>query len=222
MSTILNLRIRRVKCVDETNGSFVERFGDDEIALGGFAIDNKAVSTQIPSFTVSSSFDDGEVKTYNPPKVFASFQLGNLTGPANFSAGFLLAEKDGGGFADAIKNIFEKLVSEIAKKKKELESRLPVPTTHTSGTHTAAAVAPLVGGIVLSTIWPIVKPYVYDYVKNKIIGWFKDDLFPLHDITTTILNANHTWNGQKVSPEAMVEFRGNDGVYQLFYDWELR
>lgn len=35
MSTQLNLRIHQVKCVDETGGRWAEKFGNDEIYLGG-------------------------------------------------------------------------------------------------------------------------------------------------------------------------------------------
>ncbi len=211
MSTKLNLRIHSVKCVDETNGSFVERFGNDEIYLGGFSIDAHANPRKINPFNVSSDFDDGDIKKYNPPRKFVTFDLGtNFSRPSNFSVGFLLAEKDNGGMNDALQKIYEKLASEIQKKKTQA-----LTTAGSGGTATAIAALPL------GLIWSVVKPYVYAYVKEKIIGWFGDDLFPLQDVTISILNANQTWNGSKVSPIAMVEFRGNDGLYQLFYDWEL-
>lgn len=222
MNTILEALITKVVCVDETNGSFVERFGNDEISLGGFAVNNNAVSTKIAPFTVSNSFDDGDVKKYSPPKVFASFPLGNIVRPANFSVGFLLAEVDGGGFSDAVKKIFEKLVAEISKKKAELESKAAAAAATPASHAGAVAFAPVAAGLILSTIWPLVKPYVYSYIKDKILGYFNDDLFPLHDVSTTITGPNHTWNGSNTSPEAMVEFRGNDGVYQLYYEWRLR
>ncbi len=210
MSTKLNLRIHFVKCVDETGGGFVERFGNDEIYLGGFSIDAKARTAKINPFSVNASFDDGDIQRYNPPRVFATYQLGtNLTRSANFSAGFLLIEKDNGGMDTAVKKLYDKLVTEVKKRKDELENRVD-------------SIIPVgVGQVALSLIWSYVKPILYEYVKDKIIGWFEDDLFPLQDVSTTIMNANHTWHGKKYSPVNMVEFRGNDGVYQLYYDWEL-
>ena len=210
MSTLLNLRIHSVKCVDETGGWIAEKFGDDEIYLGGFSIDANAAAKKIDPFSVNSGFDDGEVQKYNPPRVFATFQLGaHLTKPANFSAGFLLIEKDAGGMLNAIKKLYDKLVAEIAKKKNEAAG-------HANGT--GVAIAPIAVGL----IWSYIKPVIYEYVKDKILGWFGDDLFPLQDVTTTIMNADHTWHGKKNSPVSMVEFSGHGGTYQLFYDWELR
>lgn len=211
MSTTLNLRIHSVKCVDETGGSFAERFGNDEIYLGGFSIDPKAKTTKINSFSVYAGFDDGDEKKYSPPKVYATYELGtNFTKPVKCYAGFLLIEKDSGGMATATQKLYDKLNAEIKKKKEQLEDRLDT------------TVPVIIGGIPAGLIWSAIKPILYNYVTNTIAGWFGDEIFPLQDVSATIMNANHTWNGKRTSPVSMVEFRGHDGVYQLFYDWELK
>lgn len=211
MSKTLNLRIHSVKCVDETGGSFAEKFGDDEIYLGGFTIDAKAKTTKLSPFCVNSGFDDGEIQKYNPPKVFASYQLdSNFTVPVKCYAGFLLIEKDSGGMTSAVQKLYDKVTNEIKKKQTSLERGA------------VAAVATAVAAIPVSLIWTAIKPTVYNYVVNTISGWFGDDIFPLQEASTTILSPNHTWNGQKTSPISVVEFRGHDGIYQLMYDWELK
>lgn len=211
MSTTLNLRIHSVKCVDETNGSFAEKFGNDEISLGGFTVDAQANTRKIEAFNVGSNFDDGETVRFNPPRTFASFNISNLNSPANFTVGLLLIERDNGGTSEALKKIADTVIAEIAKRK----SAALVGSN--GGTATAVAAA-----IPVALIWSLVKPIIFSYVKEKIMGFINDDFFPLQDAVVTIINSNHTFNGRKTSPISMVEFRGNEGVYTLIYDWELR
>jgi hypothetical protein len=72
----LELRVLEVKCIDETNSFFApESIGNDEIKLGGVAIDAGGATQTIPPFTVSNNFDDGETKKFSPPRRFAQFDL---------------------------------------------------------------------------------------------------------------------------------------------------
>lgn len=214
MSTRLNLRIHSVKCVDETGGSFAERFGNDEIALGGFSVDPNGTSIKISPFTVNNNFDDGEIQRYSPPRVFASFPLPAFQTPRVFSAGFLLFEEDGGGMAGTVTSIFNKVVELIRGQKAAMARKATAVTAN--GDEEAVAAIPI------AAIWAIVKPFVIKFVLDQIVAAIKDDLFPLQDVSVTLLSNNHTFNGSKTSPIQMVEFRGHDGVYQLFYDWELQ
>lgn len=215
MSTRLNLRIHRVRCVDETGGSFAERFGNDEISLGGFTVDPNANSVKVSPFTVNNNFDDGDIHRFSPPKVFASFPLPAFQTARVFSAGFLLFEKDAGGMAGIVTTIFNKVLELIQKQKAALAQKTAVASTN--GSDEAATAAIPVGAI-----WAAIKPFVIKFVLDKISSALKDDLFPLQDVSVTLLSNNHTFNGSKTSPISMVEFRGHDGVYQLFYDWELQ
>lgn len=214
MSKKLNLCLVQVRCVDETGGSWAEKFGDDEIYLGGFGIDSANNTNKINPFSVRSDFDDNETHRYNPPKVFASFDLGgNFTSPRSFAAGFLMIEKDSGDMTKLINNLYTAVVDEIRKRRQQEEARI--------------ANLPRAGGVALRTIplgmiWSVVKPIVYAYVVNKLVGWFGDEVFPLQDVTTTITGPDHTWNGKNTSPVSMVEFRGHGGHYQLSYIWEIK
>lgn len=215
MSTKLNLRIHSVKCVDETGGYWAEKFGDDEIYLGGFTVNTSNQTTKLNPVSIYGGFDDNEIQKYNPPKVFASFNLGPaFAKPKNYAVGFLLIEKDSGDMNGAVQRIYDILKQEIKKRLEAEQQRIEELSAPGAGTAVAAAIP-------IGLIWSVVQPYVYSYVKDKIVGWFGDEIFPLQDVQTTILSSNHTWHGKKTSPIAMVEFRGHGGQYQLFYDWEL-
>ncbi|HVF13870.1 MAG TPA: hypothetical protein VM942_04675, partial [Acidimicrobiales bacterium] len=100
----LELRIHRVKCVTETN-----EWGDDEIDLGGTIVDETGDTEKIANFRVSSSFDDGEVKTYAPPRTFATFDLteGTLF-PKSYYVTLVLAEVDFGGISALLDKLLNK------------------------------------------------------------------------------------------------------------------
>ncbi|QLQ30464.1 MAG: hypothetical protein HZT40_01250 [Candidatus Thiothrix singaporensis] len=65
----LNLNIHKVVCVDEIGGEWEEKFGNDEIYLGGVTISSSNIG-KVDPFEIYADFDDGEVQEYNPPRVF--------------------------------------------------------------------------------------------------------------------------------------------------------
>ncbi|MFZ1678959.1 MAG: hypothetical protein WAT91_16875, partial [Saprospiraceae bacterium] len=171
MSTKLNLRIHSVKCVDETGG-WAERFGNDEIYLGGFTVDASNRSQKIAATSVYADFDDGDIKKFDPPRIFATYPLGAaFTKPRNYVAGFLLIEKDSGDMGTAVTAVYNALRDQIAKKLRERQSTAVMA----GGTAPALAIDP---GTMLA-IWSVVKPIIYGYVKSKIESWFGDEIFPL-------------------------------------------
>lgn len=203
MSTRLNLRIHNVKCVDETGGYWAEKVGNDEIDLGGFTVDSDNNTSKIRSTSVGKNFDDGDISRFNPPRIFASFDLGSFTAAKKFAAGFVLSERDSGNVGDTIEKIYQKL-SELM------------------GQHRSA----LVNGNAsknksFAWVWPVVKTHVVSYVLSNYKGWVGDDVFPMQEVSTTIYSADHRWNGSNTSPIELVEFRAHDGTYQVYYSWEL-
>ncbi len=206
MSTKATFRIHSVKCVDETGGSFAEKFGNDEISLGGFGIDANGQVTKVGEFEVYADFDDNDVKNFAPPRRFVTLALGG-GGSGSVTAGLLLVEKDGGGMSTALQNLYAKVVEEMNKKKQQEMAR--------------RGVSSLTGAdIDWKAIWEIVKPLVVAYVKDKIISAFKDDPFPLQSVSITVRGGTFG-GGMLTSPQSTVEFRGNDGIYRMTYDWEL-
>lgn len=210
MNNQLSLRIHSVKCLDETGGSWAERVGNDEMFLSGFGIDANAATVKVNPFEVYAHFDDGDIKRFSPPRNFVTLNLGgNGSFPKSCSVGFLLAEKDGGDFGSKAAKIYDKVKEEMEKKKREEEEE-----------RRRMGHAPF-SSEDLGDIWEEIRPYVYGWVKDRIIAGANDDIFPPRDTSVTVTSADFTWNGSKVSPPSAVEFRGHDGVYLMTYDWEL-
>lgn len=114
MASNLKLRIHSVKCVDETGGSWDEKFDNDEIYLGGFVIDSSNTAYKIAPFSVYPHFDDGDIKNYYPPLEFTDFNLvASQSWPKIVTAGFLLFEKDQGGMKNFNDKVFAKLQQEL-------------------------------------------------------------------------------------------------------------
>lgn len=209
MNHQIALRIHSVKCMDETGGSFAEKFGNDEIYLSGFGIDAGGATVKVPIFEVYAHFDDNDVKNFAPPRKFVTLLLGaGGTWPKSVTAGFLLCEKDAGGMGTALDKTFAKLQEELKKKKEEQEQK-------------NKAMGLAASQIDWKTIWGVVKPILFGYVKDKLVSAINDDLFPLQSATISIPSATFSWNNSKVSPPERIEFRGHDGVYVMTYDWEL-
>jgi hypothetical protein len=209
MSSQITLRIHSVKCIDETGGKWAEKIGNDEIALAGFGIDANSETFPVSRFEVYSHFDDGDIKTYNPPLNFITLALNpNGPYPQTCVAGFLLAEEDGGeDFGSKAMAIYEKVREEVTKKKQEMSLVAAGPTK--------------LAGLTAAAVWEFSRSVVYPWAKARILNAMKDDVFPPTDTMVTIPSPNFTWDGSPVSPPAAVEFRGHDGIYLLTYDWVL-
>ncbi|MBC7774276.1 MAG: hypothetical protein H7246_02470 [Phycisphaerae bacterium] len=216
MSTKLQLRIHRVKCVDETNGQWVEKFGNDEIFLGGFAVDEKAQTTEIKPFSVYPHFDDGDVKNYSPPRVFHTFPLsGAGEWPRTFGIGLVLIEKDAGGMAEAVNKITSfakgKILEELAKEKKK----------NTDKKNQVQGFLGLSLGALLLLAIKAAAPYILDYVIKKIMAAFDDEIFKPEIATIDLPSANHNWSGALDTVEKIARFKDHGGIYEVTYDWAL-
>jgi hypothetical protein len=210
MNNQISLRIHSVKCLDETGGKWVEKVGNDEIFLAGFGIDVNANTSRVGAFEVYAHFDDGDIKTYSPPRNFVTLTLANNSSfPKTCSVGFILAEKDAGDFGSKAAAIYDKVREEMEKKKREQEEE-----QKRMGRSALTSED-------LRVVWEIVKPILYSWIKDKIISAANDDVFPPSDTSVTIPSADFTWDGSKISPPSAVQFRGHDGLYLLTYDWEL-
>jgi hypothetical protein len=193
--------------VDETGGSFAERVGNDEIALAGFGIDATGKTVMLPSFTVYSHFDDGDVKKFSPPKTILMLDVPDEgMFPKKCVASLILAEKDTGGLEELAREGLTKLDEQIGLKKQQMMG---------------SGVAPL--DIDWEEVWDTVRPILYGYIKDKITRGLDDDVFPPQDVSVEISSADFHWgDGTKLSPEETVVFRGHGGVYHLTYYWEIK
>lgn len=205
MTRQLKLRIHSVKCVDETGGKYFEKLGNDEIYLSGFTIDGEGKTTKIPAFNIYSNFDDGEMKKYDPPHTFTTFTLSDTKSwPKDFGVCFLLFERDSGDMNEALDRAYQKFKEEVDSKmvsaKGSDKNSFEIPWE-----------------IIFTTIIPMVAKYLQSIIASAI----SDDPFPLESVSLKMPGQNFDWGGNNTSPINKVEFRGNDGVYYLFYDWEL-
>lgn len=125
--TKVQLRINRVRCFDETDGFFFSEGGADEIYLGGFKLNPDGSKPKVGNFKVMN-FDESVAsrtkKDYNPPKVFAEFNLSNNGNhwPKIFGALLILVESEElGPASETYSEIWQELSTKLAD---ELESYL--------------------------------------------------------------------------------------------------
>lgn len=223
MSTKLSLRIHRVTCIDETGGKYAERFGNDEIYLGGFAVNDKAETTEIKAVSIYPHFDDGDSKVFNPPKIFHTFPLPNAkswgTEAKGFGIGLVLIERDTGrDFSSAITKITEFAKKKIAEKLAEEKKERAEKKKEEEKISKLAGVA--LTPLIIEAI-KLAAPYIVDFAKRQLIRGLRDEVFLPQEATIEITSPNHTWSGSKDSVEKTVHFREHGGHYTVVYDWLL-
>lgn len=179
----LRLRIRKVKCNDETDGAFGSESGDDEISLGGIKVDETGDVHKLEAFRVGNSFDDGEVKVYNPPKKFASFDLREGSSwPKTYYVSLVLAEVDNGGLPSYLSDLFAYAKANVTKL--------------VSQAGTAALGAEF--GKVVTAIAVAAFQALVDFFTEI----WEDDLFPVVTARATIGSLNHLFaSGSRTSSE---------------------
>jgi hypothetical protein len=205
----LEFRIHRVKCVDETGKDF-NPFGDepgsDEISLAGTSVDESGDTKKVTEFKVAD-FDDGDVKTFSPPRRFTFFNLREGTEfPKSYFVTLVLAEKDqSGGLADFVNKLLEKIRERVIA-------------------YLAAAIGAAIGasggvvGIVIGAAIGFVVGKVFEFI-NAV---FSDDIFPPKTISVVIPSLTHRFVGGKTdSPEIVTRFVGHNGTYDVTSDWRL-
>ncbi len=219
MSTKLSLRVHKVACLDESGGKYAERIGNDEIYLGGFVVAESGDTTSINPVSIYPHFDDGDVKVFNPPKVFKTIDLpqGVWAQPKGFGIGLVLIEKDAGDMVAAVTKIADFAERTIKEKLESLgRERNNVTAARSAVAAPAVALAPLVIVAI-----EIAAPVVLDYVKNLIIRAFRDEIFPPQIATLQLPSSTFTWSGATDSAEKTVAFRAHGAHYTLTYDWKL-
>lgn len=196
----LRLRIRKVKCVDETDP---ESGGDDEISMGGVKIDETGDVTTTDAFTVRNDFDDGESKTYDPPKIFAKFNLreGN-TWPKMYYVTMVLAERDNGGLPSYLSDLFK-------YTKDQVESWVEQFGTAFLG----AEFGKIVAAIAVAAFAALLEFFTEIW---------EDDLFPVITAYASIKSLNHVFaSGTRTSSEKYRWRAAHGGKYGVWFDWKV-
>jgi len=202
----VEFRIHRVRAIDETNGFLGSEAGADEIHLGGTEVDESGDTRKISAFKVRSFGDDGDVKTYSPPKRFTFFNLSEGTKfPKSYFVTLVLAEKDMGGLPDFIDKLYTWVKDKVI-------------------TALTAAIGGLIGasggpiGVIIGVAvgWAVGK--VYEIFKSV----WEDDVFTPVTARIDVPSMTHRFTGGRVdSPEGVAVFSGHGGKYDLTYDWRL-
>jgi hypothetical protein len=197
----LEFRIHKVKCADETDGLLGTEFGEDDIRLGGTAVDESGDTHKIPAFKVGD-FDDGDVKTYSPAKRFTSFNLHEgTTFPKSYCVTLVLAEKDWGGVGAFIDKLYEKVKAKV----------IEYITKALEGT-----VGSTIPGLGIIVAWVLRR--LVDWIKE----WFEDDIFKPVTLVCKVGSLNGTFAGGAISSaDRITTFRGHGGKYEVTYDWRL-
>lgn len=205
----LELRIHNVKCIDETGGNRVTEWGSDDIYLGGTAVLMKGpipTVVKIPYFKVGQ-FDDGDRKTYSPPKPFTEFSLRNSGSfPRNYAVSLVLVEKDSGDqMNEFLNDLAEKQQEAIIKTYRKAAASGQEPETE--------------------EFWDMVWKEAKDIAKEMLMEWWrsvrKDDIFEPGDASIKVTSVNQTWNGKPNSPVSKLTYKGHNAHYEIAYDWYL-
>ncbi|HYZ87349.1 MAG TPA: tachylectin-related carbohydrate-binding protein, partial [Bryobacteraceae bacterium] len=202
----LELRIHKVKCLDETNGFLGSEAGADEIDLGGTTVDESGDTEKVDAFRVRSDFEDGVEQIYSPPKQFASFDLKEGTEfPKSYFVTLVLAEIDNGGLPDFLNDLLNWV-------KGKVEAAL--------GAALGAAIGATGGpvGAIIGTAVGAVTGWVVGLLKSI----WEDDIFAPATVSVEIPALSARWSGDETaSPESVVTFEGHGGKYQLTFDWRM-
>jgi hypothetical protein len=103
--------INSVHCFEETSGLLE---GADEINMGGAITDSVGNTAQVGEFVISDDFNAGETVTYPGGHVFAGFGINtDPHWPHVYFATIALAEKDSGGFAEFLQQLWAKIKEKV-------------------------------------------------------------------------------------------------------------
>lgn len=214
VNTGLKFRVHEVRCADETNP---ELWSSDEISWGGAALDDKGVTSKISEYYVGGGFDDGDKKTYSPPKILKTFALDGKNYPKTFMVALSLAEKDEGGFADFIQKLYDAVKAEVLA----IIATLGAAAGAYIGAEIGGTVGSAVGGP-LGTIIGAVAGAVIGALVGWLISALQDDIFSPEASSIILPKGNCTFDGGSlVSPAMYFHYRDHGGHYTVKYDWEI-
>ena len=210
----LRFRLHRVKCVDETNPEWP---GDDEIASGGVAVNWNEETSKISEFRVGNSFDDGESKYYNPPRVLKTFSLDDAEYPADFLVALALAEKDNGGLSSFINELWEAIRDEVAL----ILTAVGAAAGAAAGTAIGGTVGTAIGGP-LGTLIGAAAGAIIGALVGWLISALKDDIFEPQSAAIRLPEHDSTFAGGSLTSQTMtLNYRGHGGHYRAYYSWQI-
>lgn len=188
------LVIEKVYCVDETGGNWFAERGKDDIYLGGVSLSLNGVE-KIPYYKVGQ-FNDGDNRTYEPAREFASFDQGG-----NSAVVMVLVEKDAG---KQMQSVLDDLV-----KENELARTQSIRQFQNEP---GFDWDDLEGGDLSSQIWSALMKEAIALTKKALIKWYKKSLRDEVFQPKTIFYSNS-------SGRQKMYFTGYKGTYVVYYRW---
>jgi len=209
----VKFRIHKVKCVDETDPEWI---GEDKISWGGTTVDDKGAVSKIPETQVGRKFNDGDSKTYRPPKIIKTFPLDNVY-PKQFYACLSIAENDWKGMSKFIQELYEATRAEITS----ILSALGVAAGAVIGSAIGGSVGTTIGGP-LGTIIGISAGAIVGCLIDFIANILQDDIFMPQETSLLLNSAIDTFpDGGLISPKMNFLYIDHGGCYRIDYDWEI-
>ncbi len=202
----LEIRVRQVKCIKLTKG-----LGKDEIDLGGSTIDERGDIRKVPAFRVDE-FKSGGEKSYNPPRIFATFDLlktPSVKFPRSYFATFVLAEIDAGG---GLSEFLDKLIDKIKDAVIAYLTPIAMSLGMTIGALFGSGV-PILGTIIGAAIGAAVG-FVIAKIVQLLKDWWKDDIFTPVTVEIVVPSSDASFQ----TPLSMALFEKFGGKYELWYD----
>ncbi len=215
--------LNEVKCLEET-----DEVGADEIVMGALLVSPTGEVEKTKAITISNDFDEGEKKTYykagssnfvgNDPMKGRHLVSAPLVGPefpAPYTLLLVLWERDDGGFADTLRDLYV----EVAK-----EAKLAMMGASASF---AGPIGPYLG---------LIASYVLEAVVAFLAWMFDnpDDRIDEHQATVTLASYNDTYfdefasSRENATPSNVwaakrytVNMRGDGGRYRIKLHWRV-
>ena len=199
------MTITKVACQSESG----EWSPSDEFSMGGQFIDPFGKVTKVSEFEVMTDADAGE--EVHPNRVFADWKLHTGdTWPKVYIAVLSAAEKDDGGFAQFLRELWEKV--------KEKATLL-----------IAAALGALVGTEILPVLGTIIGAVV-----GAVVGWIislfddADDIMQTRTLQMTLAAASKSYYDEAEltsaagwTPENPVIFGEDGSRYEVYLSWKV-
>ncbi len=170
-----------------------------------------------PEWRWMSGYSAGDYQNAFNELSSKGFRLSSMCGytvwpyfPRSYFATLVLAEKDNGGIADYLTQLWAGVRLEVIAY---------------VSTMVGEAVLPFVGNEFLPGIGAALGALV-GWILDQIVGWlvqvFDDDVFLPFTIAVEVPSLNARWPGGKTdSPEGLIDYQAFNGEYQVTFDWQL-
>lgn len=207
----LQFRVHQVTCLDMSDWEW----GSDEISMGGVTTDSKEKVDKIKEFKVKDDFDTNESKTYSPPNVLKTFALSGSDYPKVHTVALTLAEKDSGGFADFIQQLYEAVKDHID----EIMTAV--------GAAAGAAIGAAVGGSIGVIGGPLgsLIGVAAGMIIGALVGWIantlKDELFAPKLAVLGIPEPGSLFGSSATSATQQLNYYEHGAHYRVKYSWHV-